>query len=343
VDGTLCRTLAGQELTLVEGRGGAAARKAPGYWIHTDSMHPLHCLPGNCISCDDYVVAFGLLKEGQNLQQDPLPSAGSILEVLARGGAVKQNPASAEGRAESAAHNASASGPSAADVCTGGSISCLAWERQVVGTCCRLGHHGTLCAHCDDGWVKAKGLCMPCQSFHYLKLIGMIGVYVGLCAFFWRKATRLKKPADVDENAQSSAIAIVTFFFQTVLLLQIDVDFELGLGFLNLEPDSPSPDSTDRDGMCLSNKRFYVNWASKFAVPFLMAAAGMAICTATRVKPYEVRRLLPRTGHHFCVCSFSPAPLLYVQTEVADAAAHHTIRAVSVQPQCTSDLLLPLG
>jgi hypothetical protein len=167
---------------------------------------------------------------------------------------------------------------------------CLTWARQVIGTCCRLGHHGALCAHCDDGWIKAKGLCMPCQSFNYVKLILMVVIYGGLCAFFWRKATRLKKPADVDENAQSSAIGIVTFFFQTVLLLQIDVGIDFGFGVLNLEPDNPSPDNNDPEGSCLSTSRFYVNWATKFSIPWLMALATLLLCFVTRTKAHEVSR-----------------------------------------------------
>ena len=171
----------------------------------------------------------------------------------------------------------------------GGSPKCLQRGRQIVGTCCRLGHQGTLCAHCEEGWVKAKGLCMPCGSFNAPKLLLLALIYAGLCAFFWRKATKLKKPADVDEHAQSSAIGIVIFFFQTVLLLQIDVGVDF-LGTLNLEPDNPSPGNQDAEGSCLSNKRFYVTWASKFAVPWLMAGAALVICAATRVKPHEVRR-----------------------------------------------------
>jgi hypothetical protein len=101
---------------------------------------------------------------------------------------------------------------------------------------------------------------MPCQSFNTPKLLLMIGVYTGICLFFWRKATlKLSKAADVDENAQSSAIAIVTFFFQTVTLLDIESGFSLGnsLGFLNLEPDNPSPSDTDTEGSCLTTGRFY--------------------------------------------------------------------------------------
>ena len=111
-----------------------------------------------------------------------------------------------------------------------------------------------MCAHCDDGWVKAAGLCMPCQSFDYLKLVLMVIVYVGLCTFFWHKATRLKKAADVDEQCQTALIGILTFFFQTIALLQIDTKVELiGFGFLNLDLDMPSAGSTDAEGKCLTS------------------------------------------------------------------------------------------
>jgi hypothetical protein len=35
-------------------------------------------------------------------------------------------------------------------------LSCLAWQRQVIGTCCRRGHGGVLCATCDEGWHKVS-------------------------------------------------------------------------------------------------------------------------------------------------------------------------------------------
>jgi hypothetical protein len=54
----------------------------------------------------------------------------------------------------------------------------------------RLGHRGVLCAYCAEGWVKAKGLCMPCQSFDTGKLLQMVAVYGGLCVFFWRKVRK---------------------------------------------------------------------------------------------------------------------------------------------------------
>jgi hypothetical protein len=256
----------------VEGEGVPAQQKAAGSWIHVDSMSTLHCLPGNCISCDDAA--------GQDLIQEPLLPEGFV-NILGRGGAMKQN------RADKAS---STRGPPRNATCDGGSKECLTWERQVIGTCCRLGHHGTLCAICKDGWIKAKGLCMPCQSFDYIKLFLMIAAYVGLCVFFWRKASRLKKPADVDENAQSAAISIVTFFFQTVLVLQIDVGVDVGVSFLNLEPDDPSPGNKEPEGRCLSTPNFYVNWVAKFSVPLLMVAAALLLCLTTRAKAHEVSR-----------------------------------------------------
>ena len=45
--------------------------------------------------------------------------------------------------------------------------------------------------------MKAKGLCMPCQlGINFVKLVLMGLAYVGLTAFFWRKATALKKKQD---------------------------------------------------------------------------------------------------------------------------------------------------
>jgi hypothetical protein len=296
VDETLCRMLAGQsELTLVEGLGRAAAQKAAGFWIHVDSMHPLHCLPGNCISCDDYAVASGLLKAGQNLQQNPLPPA-SFLEMLGRGGAVKQNRASADGRAELGSALNASSGPSAAAVCTGGSTACLAWEQQMVGTCCRLGHHGTLCAHCDAGWVKVQELCMPCQSFGYPKLFLLMVLYGGMVVYFWHKARQIKEPKDVDQKCQSAGLSISTFFFQTGGLLEIDGLLDIG-GSLNLELNSRSASDIDVDGRCLSTGDFYGDWVTRFTVPLLMAAATVALCLATKTPTHQVRARLPAALH----------------------------------------------
>jgi hypothetical protein len=273
--------ISGSELTLVEGAGSSAQQKAPGFWIHVDSMSPLHCLPGNCISFDDFAITKGLIPASSNLQREPLETE-HFTKILGRSGVMKQNPISNFNL------GTNSSGPPGDAICIGGSRKCLEWEQQVIDTCCRMGHHGTLCAQCIDGWVKAKGLCMPCQSFDSLKLILLSIMYMGLCVFFWRKATKLKKPADVDEHAQSSAIGIVIFFFQTVLLLQIDVGFDF-LGSFNLEPDNPSPGNEHTEGACLSNKRFYINWATKFAVPWLMAGIALIISVVTKVKAHEVR------------------------------------------------------
>jgi hypothetical protein len=287
--GTLCRTLPKTELTVVEGRGGRAEQKAEGFWIHSESMSALHCIPGNCVSCDS-AARRQCTKPDQDSPecslQGQLPEKLSfpalqqfyndvLLQLLGTGGDVMQH---------SAANASSSALLTNGLQCNDTSPSaCLDLQRQLIGTCCRPGHHGTLCAHCDDGLVKAKGLCMPCQSFNFPKLLLMIGVYIGICLFFWRKATlKLSKAADVDENAQSSAIAIVTFFFQTITLLDIDSGFSLGnsLGILNLEPDNPSPSDTDTEGSCLTSGRFYVDWAVKFTVPLVMAAAGFLSWTA---------------------------------------------------------------
>ena len=147
-----------------------------------------------------------------------------------------------------------------------------------------------LCAHCREHWVKAKGLCMPCQSFDFLKLLLLFAFYLGLCAFFWRKATlKMRSVVDVDENGRSAFIGIMTFFFQTVMLLQIDVGVDFGFGALNLEPDNPSPGNTDIDGSCLTTGRFYVDWIIKFTIPLFMAAAALLLCIVTGVKRHEVR------------------------------------------------------
>lgn len=151
--------------------------------------------------------------------------------------------------------------------------------------------------------MKAKGLCMPCQSFDYGKLLLMAGVYGGLCLFFWRKATlKLRKASDVDENGQSAFIGITTFFLQTVMLLQIDTgDVDIGVDALNFEIDYPSPGSTTTDGSCLTTGKFYLDWSIKFFIPLGMAAVGLLICVLTRVAAHEVRyraKLHSPAAHH---------------------------------------------
>ena len=174
--GTLCRTLPKTELTVVEGRGGSAEQKAEGFWIHGESMSALHCIPGNCVSCDS-AARRQCTKSDQDSPecslQGQLPETLSfpalqrfhnevLLPLLGTSGNVMQHSAA----------NTSISALLTNDLkCDDTSPSaCLDLQWQLVGTCCRLGHHGTLCAHCDDGWVKAKGLCTPCQSFAYPRL-----------------------------------------------------------------------------------------------------------------------------------------------------------------------------
>jgi hypothetical protein len=188
----------------------------------------------------------------------------------------------------------------------------------------------------------------------------MIGFYTGICLFFWRKATlKLSKAADVDENAQSSAIAIVTFFFQTVTLLDIDSGFSLGnsLGFLNLELDNPTPSDIDTEGSCLTTGRFYMDWAVKFTIPFVMAVAGFLICTVSSILRSKSNSTLTPSQVLAC-CAFSSIATRVADSvsscaknvfsfyglfaEVANARADSTIWAVPGKSQCPPDALLPL-
>jgi hypothetical protein len=134
---------------------------------------------------------------------------------------------------------------------------------------------------------------MPCQSFAFGKLILWSVLYGGLCLFFWRKATlKLRRLKDVDQNAQSSAIGILTFFIQTVDLLQIDTGIDLGFGALSLELDNPSPGNDAVEGSCLSTGKFYVDWGIKFVVPLLMAVVAVLLCWASQVERHERWRTL---------------------------------------------------
>jgi hypothetical protein len=272
----------------VEGIGSRAEAKTKGSWIHVDNttgvMSALSCIPGNCISCDDAAYPGDRAKD---LRQEPLSPEG-FARILGKGGVVAQNRATG---------NRSSTGgrddPPKTAICNSTSSACLAWQQQIVGTCCRLGHHGSLCSYCDEGWVKAKELCMPCQSFDYGKLLLLLAMYGGLCVFFWRKATlKLRKAADVDENAQSAFIGITTFFLQTVMLLQIEVGVDVGFGALNLDPDSPSSGNTNKEGSCLTTGRFYVDWAIKFMIPISMALFAFLLCLVTQVKRHELLRTL---------------------------------------------------
>jgi hypothetical protein len=66
---------------------------------------------------------------------------------------------------------------------------------------------------------------------------------------------------------------------------------ELGFGFLNLDSDVPSASSKDVVGKCLTSGAFYFDWGFKFTIPLMMAALGLLICLATRVKAHEVGQL----------------------------------------------------
>ena len=127
VGDVLCRTLSGNgstAVTLVAGVGDEAKKRAAGFWIHTESMHALHCMPGNCISCDD--AAGQNRSDGQTLNS-LLPSA--LMRIVHSGGDMKGNQANITVRRTW--------GPPFDANCTGDSPSCLSWQQQVVGTCCR--------------------------------------------------------------------------------------------------------------------------------------------------------------------------------------------------------------
>jgi hypothetical protein len=253
------------EMTVVEAIGGRAEDKAPGSWIHVNSMSPLHCLPGNCVSCADAAnTAYGM--EERDLEVLPL-SVEEFVQILERGGNMRQNLVQSM-----TVSNGSGIGPPPNATCTtGGSPSCLAWEQQVIGTCCRRGHLGTLCASCDVGWVKVKGLCRPCQSFDYARLILLMGFYGAMVAYFCYKARQIKEPKHVDQKCQSAGLTISTFFLQTAALLEFDMGVRVNIGVLNLELNSVSQTDTDTEGKCISTGSFYMDWALKFSVPLMMA------------------------------------------------------------------------
>jgi hypothetical protein len=123
-----CRTLkigtsAIDEVIIVEGKGGKAEKEEKGTWIHISdmgSMSSLHCMPGNCISCDDAVGVADLL-DRSIAAKDFL----QLLKYLGRGGELVQNRANA---------TSNSSGPAADATCKGESAACLAWQKQAVGT-----------------------------------------------------------------------------------------------------------------------------------------------------------------------------------------------------------------
>jgi hypothetical protein len=276
VNATLCGTLTDTqiELTLVEGNGAEASKKAPGFWIHADSMSALHCLPGNCVSCDDAA--------GKDLIQHPLLPQGYV-DLLGRGDAMKQNRANNE---------SSTRGPPPDTTCDDGAKGCLAWQRQVIGTCCRRGHHGLLCAHCNDGWVKAKGICRPCQSFDYPRLFLLMIFYGGVATYFWFKASKIKEARDVDQKCQSAGLSISTFFLQTAALLEIDTGVDVNIGVLNIEVDSSTASDARFEGSCLSSGNFYADWAIRFSIPLMMVAVTLVACLVARSKTHQMWRAL---------------------------------------------------
>jgi hypothetical protein len=87
-----CRSL-NDEVMVVEGRGGSAEDRTEGYWIapnpSLDGLNPsmpsaLHCIPGNCISCDDAAMT----RDGLKLEH-LLPER--LVELLGQSGYVMKS------------------------------------------------------------------------------------------------------------------------------------------------------------------------------------------------------------------------------------------------------------
>ena len=250
VDNTRCRSLG--ELTAVEGSGGTANQRTKGSWIDVESMSVLHCIPGNCISCDDAA--------GRDLQLDP-PPPNVFLQVISESGVVRHNRIRVRNAGTPSEISINRTHPPANATCDGSSASCLDWQQQAIGTCCRLGHSGPLCATCIDGWVKeAKGLCMPCQSFDYPRLFLLVVFYGGTAVYFWYKARQIKEPKHVDQKCQSAGLVISTFFFQTAALLEVEMGVNFDIGPLNFQLNSRSATDIDTVGKCVSTGDFYVDW-----------------------------------------------------------------------------------
>jgi hypothetical protein len=165
--GTLCRTLSNTELTIVEGRGGRAEQKAEGFWIHGESMSALHCIPGNCVSCDSAArrqcakpdqdspecSLQGQLKDSAEKLSFPALQQfykDVLLPLLRTGGDVMQH---------SAANTSSMALLTNGLHCNDNSPSaCLDPQWQLVGTCCRPGHHvGHSARTVMTAWSRRRG------------------------------------------------------------------------------------------------------------------------------------------------------------------------------------------
>jgi hypothetical protein len=259
----------------------------PGYWLNFDTMVPFACPYDDrdlCVACDvstslespilprpEYDAEHAVKSSGQlfddmdadendYLERAELDSGLAVLGSVFAGAADDVNILWIE------------CGPGDVDVGTAGEprskqavkrqdfvdrmtlYSKLSADPLVVATCCRRGHAGVLCASCQAGWVKAKGVCIPCAKFHHWRLAGVLLLYGVLVMAYWFKAWRLKMPLHVDEQCQSAAVVLLVFFFQTAMLLDIDfIPGNLSIDILNMDLDSPTSDS----GMCLSSGDFY--------------------------------------------------------------------------------------
>jgi hypothetical protein len=286
--------------------------------------------------------------DGSLLQRDLRLTASDVdfVKMLGRAGVMQQNPAASSNM------DATSNVPPADAICSGGGsvkgAKCLQWGRQMIGTCCRLGHLGVLCAQCIDGWVKANGLCRPCQSFNYIRLVLLLCFYTGLTIYFWHKASRIKEPQHVDQKCQSAGLSISTFFLQTVALLGIDTGVDVSIGLLNLELDSSSASDTSVEGTCLSTGSFYTDWGFRFLTPPAMAVLAVALCLATRRPTHQVRTALKTLNLWYRVIIAMFRNLITLMNlssnaAVANAPNGATLWTVPVLSKCAPSVFLPLG
>jgi hypothetical protein len=105
------------------------------------------------------------------------------------------------------------------------------------------------------------------------------------------------------------------------MLLQIDIGVDF-LGAFNLEPDNPSPGSTDEEGACMTSGRFYLDWGVKFLIPICMAAFALLLCLAIRVQPQEVRLHAPGLRVYTYVYAHMQHGPLVATTALRSACLH---------------------
>jgi hypothetical protein len=108
-----------------------------------------------------------------------------------------------------------------------------------VGNCCPLGHHGTLCSQCDDGYSWGDdGFCLECTQPNVAQIVGFVLLYIGFSLFIGlRKYYQISccskeknerriisvrlMGADLPKTGDSEFQAL-TFCMQTISLLNIE-------------------------------------------------------------------------------------------------------------------------